>query len=88
MPSAILIGQLDDFLGRVTSYVQYQQRGVQESWKIDFHTYKGGSSGSNIEKGAVAEEVFLIGEALAETQALATAVADTARIATIVSQVR
>lgn len=54
-------------------------------WKLDFHTYgrTGRVNGKRVELQP--DEVFIIGEALAETQSLATAVADTARVATIVS---
>jgi hypothetical protein len=54
-------------------------------WKLDFHTY-GRSGRVNGQKADVQpDEVFIVGEVLAETQALATAVSDTARVATIVS---
>lgn len=54
-------------------------------WKLGFHTYgrSGRVKGQKVE--LLPDEVFIVGEALADTQALATAVCDTARVATIVS---
>ena len=62
----------------VKEYVRQQQSDAQGAWKLVFHKYGGKD----------AEELVLIGEALADTQALATAVADTARVATIVSWIQ
>lgn len=82
---AILIGQLDNFLERVREYVALQHEGVDGSWDLGFHVYGqpqiSASSGCN----GQAHEVFLIGEALASTQGLATSIACMARIAVTVS---
>ncbi len=83
-PAAILIGQIDDFLERVRAYVLQQHDGVQEAWKLEFHTFDGNNRDSPAKSDMRPGEVFLIGEVLAETQVLATALADTARIATVV----
>lgn len=69
---------------RVKAYVA-QNQVDQGVWKLDFHTYgrTGRVDGQRVDLQP--DEVFIIGEALAETQSLATAVADTARVATVVS---
>lgn len=54
-------------------------------WKLDFHTYGGRRRVNGEWVDLQPDEVFIIGEVLAETQALATIVCDTARVATIVS---
>jgi hypothetical protein len=84
--TAILISQLDDFLVRVETYVSQQHDGVQETWQLKFHTYDGRNKDAPSKTDVIPGEVFLVGEVLAETQNLATALADTARIATVVSR--
>ena len=66
------------------AYVQQQHIGIQESWELDFHVHDGKNQ-DIISDNIVPGEIFVIGEALAESQELATALADTARIATVVS---
>ncbi|TPX15866.1 uncharacterized protein E0L32_000200 [Thyridium curvatum] len=67
----ILIKQLPKLLSDIKAYVALQHRHVtNEKWEIGFHTYGGEASG----------EVFLVGEALADSQVLATSVASTARV--------
>ncbi|KAK6221103.1 hypothetical protein LQW54_001676 [Pestalotiopsis sp. IQ-011] len=68
----ILIRQIDDFVTRIRDYVDTQHRDSSGWWKVDFHVH-----------GRNTDEVFLVGEALADTQVLATSVASTARIATM-----
>ncbi len=60
---------------RVKEYVALQHKDAEGTWDIDFHMYGRGT-----------DEVFVVGEALASTQELATSVANIARIACIVSQ--
>ncbi|KAJ9617230.1 hypothetical protein H2200_000951 [Cladophialophora chaetospira] len=79
----ILISQLDNFLGRVRAYVQQQHEGIEEAWKLEFHTYDGRSKDFPARSDVLPGEVFLIGEVLAKTQDLAASLADTAAIATI-----
>ncbi|KAL1616687.1 hypothetical protein SLS54_008254 [Diplodia seriata] len=69
----ILIDQRDVLLERVKAYVAAQHRDSAGSWQLGFHVY-----------GAGSPEIFIVGEALASSQQLATSVANTARIATIV----
>ena len=83
--TAILISRIDDFLQRVRAYVRQQHDRVQETWQLQFHIYDGRNKDASLRTDIVPEEVFLIGEVLAETQVMATALADTARIATVVS---
>ncbi|KAI8960262.1 hypothetical protein F5Y11DRAFT_358643 [Daldinia sp. FL1419] len=75
----ILISQLDSLLKIVKRYAVEQHSHVAEKWEFDFHIY------GRPEKGAESEspEVFIIGEALAPTQELATSIAATARIGVI-----
>ncbi|KAF9636558.1 hypothetical protein BFW01_g7454 [Lasiodiplodia theobromae] len=72
----ILIDQLDTLLERVKAYVAAQHRD-HSGWELDFHVY-----GKQVPPSS---EIFLIGEALASSQQLATSLACTARIATTVS---
>ena len=75
----ILLSQLPSLLQRVKGYVAQQHAGVSEIWKLGFHVY----GYDEITKQAGAGSVLVIGEALAETQATATSVASTARIACV-----
>ncbi|EMR68246.1 putative caib baif family enzyme protein [Eutypa lata UCREL1] len=68
----ILIKQLDTLLDRVKKYVALQHKKADGTWEFDYHLYGKGTN-----------EVFLVGEALASTQELATSVANIARIACI-----
>jgi len=69
---------------RIKEYVA-QNQSEPGMWKLGFHTY-GRSGRVNRQKvDLLPDEVFIVGEALADTQALATTVCDTARVATIVS---
>ncbi|RYP32718.1 hypothetical protein DL767_005052 [Monosporascus sp. MG133] len=68
----ILIKQLDTLLERVKAYAKLQHRNAEGTWDLGFHVYGRGTN-----------EVFLVGEALASTQELATSVANIARIGCI-----
>lgn len=69
------------------AYVRQQTDETLGSWQLEFHKYDGKNAPYTSKTKNLPEKVFLIGEALADNQALATTVADTARIATIVSSV-
>ncbi|KAK1485366.1 hypothetical protein CTAM01_12581 [Colletotrichum tamarilloi] len=74
----ILIEQLDDLLILVKAYVKQQHKNVSGDWDLDFHTYgKGQSTPSG------PGEIFIVAEAIAPTQELATGLVSTARIALI-----
>ncbi|PNP42358.1 hypothetical protein TGAMA5MH_06040 [Trichoderma gamsii] len=75
----ILISQLDALFHRVKGYVTQQHSHISEKWELGFHTY--GYDETN--KTAHVGNVFLVAEALAETQATATSIASTARVACI-----
>lgn len=75
----ILISQLDSLLNRVKGYVTQQHSHISEKWDLGFHTY--GYDETN--KTAHMGNIFLVAEALAETQATATSIASTARVACI-----
>ncbi|KAK9326611.1 hypothetical protein V1520DRAFT_125791 [Lipomyces starkeyi] len=82
----ILIGQIDSFLVRVKEFTKQQHSGVTESWDLDFHVYGANGVMGVQEPGDSSykpREIFLVGEALAPTQKLATSVASSARIACV-----
>ncbi|GAM91176.1 hypothetical protein ANO11243_092230 [Dothideomycetidae sp. 11243] len=70
MVDPILLSQLDDFLNGVRAYVKKQHRDVNKWWQLEFHT-----------TGSADSQIFIVGEALAETQQLATSLVSCARIA-------
>lgn len=82
--AAILINQLDNLLKRIKEYVAKQHEKAEGTWDLDWHIY-----GQNqVTPDGHPAEIFLVGEALASTQELATSVVSTARIATVVSASR
>lgn len=76
----ILIQQLPSLLDRAKAYVSQQQGHVKEKWTLDFHIY---GFDSEMNKKSSSSDVFIVGEALAESQTLATSVASSARIACV-----
>ncbi|KAK2053534.1 hypothetical protein LY76DRAFT_270960 [Colletotrichum caudatum] len=74
----ILVQQLDNFLISVKAYVRQQHPGIPGDWDLGFHVYGRGQS-TPVGPG----EVFLVVEAVAPTQQLATGLVSTARIALI-----
>ncbi|OHW89738.1 hypothetical protein CSPAE12_11659 [Colletotrichum incanum] len=76
----ILVQQLDSFLISIKAYVKQQHPNVPGDWDLDFHVY---GKGQSTPTGP--GEVFLIAEAVAPTQQLATGLVSTARIAMIAS---
>ncbi|KAH7122678.1 hypothetical protein B0J11DRAFT_608191 [Dendryphion nanum] len=79
----ILISYLDILLPRIKGYVSTQHEDVGGKWALDFHTYGRDQVSALPENAGEASEVFLIGEALADTQDLASSIASAARIATV-----
>jgi hypothetical protein len=89
----ILIAQLPSFLKRTRGYVAQQHAHVEkeDKWELEYHVYgqrrlQNDNSTSEeppvlIQQGG--GEVFIVGEALASTQALATSVISCARIACV-----
>lgn len=78
----ILIANLPSFLRRVKEYVVQQHAHVdkKDKWELEFHTYgQNPRASSSTQQG----EVFIVGEALASTQSLATSVSSCARIACV-----
>ncbi|KAK0763522.1 hypothetical protein N5P37_002899, partial [Trichoderma harzianum] len=71
-----LISQLHPLLDRIKAYVAKQHEHVTEKWELGFHIY--GYDEAN--KAVHAKNVFLVAEALAETQATATSIASAARV--------
>ncbi|KAI1102445.1 hypothetical protein F4804DRAFT_265541 [Jackrogersella minutella] len=77
----ILIKQFDSLIKIVKEYAADQHSNVTGNWELDFHLY-----GKQDEESAAttpSPEIFIIGEALASSQELATSVAATARIGVI-----
>ncbi|EHK21708.1 uncharacterized protein TRIVIDRAFT_70705 [Trichoderma virens Gv29-8] len=72
----ILISQLHSLLERVKAYVAQQHAHIAEKWELGFHIY--GYDEAN--KAVHAKNVFVVAEALAETQVTATSVASSARV--------
>jgi hypothetical protein len=83
----ILISQLPSLLDTVKDYVTKQHKDILETWDLGFHVYGRDQMLNNAIAGGPSApsvgEVFLIGEALAETQAVATSIATTAKTACI-----
>lgn len=83
----ILIEQLPNLLEVIKEYVTQQHKGVDGKWELGFHTYgrdqilqNSASSGAS---APFVGQIFLVGEAFADTQSLATSVATTAKTACI-----
>ncbi|KFY76155.1 hypothetical protein V499_04085 [Pseudogymnoascus sp. VKM F-103] len=82
----ILIGQIDDFLTRIKEFVKQQHKEAAGTWEMDFHVYGARGIMGALEPGDPTykpREIFLVGEALASSQELATGVASSARIACV-----
>ncbi|RAO67758.1 uncharacterized protein BHQ10_003770 [Talaromyces amestolkiae] len=80
----ILISQLPSFFTRVKEYVVQQHSHLdkvdkESKWELEFHVYGQNAHNSRLQQG----EVFIVGEALASTQSLATSVISCARIACV-----
>ncbi|KAJ5984541.1 hypothetical protein N7481_006640 [Penicillium waksmanii] len=76
----ILIRQLPSLLHRAKAYVKQKHAHTREKWEVDFHVY-----GFDLDRNERTStgDVFIVGEALAETQALANSVTSSARIACV-----
>lgn len=75
----ILIQQLPSLLSRVKAYVAQQHSQIQDEWSLDFHIY----GFDPARPPELLGKVFLVGETLAGSQALATSIASSARIACV-----
>ncbi|KAI9753139.1 MAG: hypothetical protein M4579_005301 [Chaenotheca gracillima] len=89
----IMIPQIDSFLGRIKAYVARQHPETGGNHKLEFHIYgennnrtiptpakTNGCSPGRENDVQVPEEIFIVGEALAADQSVATSIASTARI--------
>lgn len=76
----ILISQLNALFAKIKAYVRQQHKHVTETFEVDFHVY--GLNPDGLTTNSV-NGVFVVGEALAESQNVANSVASTARIACI-----
>ncbi|KAL1890319.1 hypothetical protein Sste5346_008321 [Sporothrix stenoceras] len=84
----ILLSQLPSLLGQIKKYVGQQHTHLDAStWDLDFHVYDGKDHDGEdagmpaiIPQGPPPGVVFIVGEALAPTQAEATSLASAARI--------
>ncbi|EPE33569.1 hypothetical protein GLAREA_06582 [Glarea lozoyensis ATCC 20868] len=82
----ILIKGIDSFLERAKAYVKQQHKESPGTWELDWHVYGVDGIMGSLEPGDPSyqpREVFLVGEALASSQELATSVASCARIACV-----
>ena len=82
----ILISQLSFVLEQAKKYVAQQHKLVQEEWSLDFHVYGQHDQAESNSTGtfpSAPHEVFIVGEAVAKTQAAANAIAATARVACV-----
>lgn len=79
----VLIGQLRDFLGRVRSYVQerFLDLDKSESCRLIYHVYGQNGVMGPLETQANGDthEIGILGEVVAPTQVLASAIANSAR---------
>ncbi|KAL2071940.1 hypothetical protein VTL71DRAFT_11283 [Oculimacula yallundae] len=79
----ILIGQIDSFLARIKEFVRSRSNDITGEWSIDFHVYGGNGIMGSLDPGNSfyePREIFIVGEALAQTQAAANSIASTARV--------
>ena len=84
--AATLVGQIDSLLDRIKWYCHQQHDAVDGKWEIDFHLY-GKDQVSNLPHNlGQPSELFLVGEVLASSQALAYTIAYTAGVATTVGR--
>ncbi|KAK6825001.1 hypothetical protein PG987_012495 [Apiospora arundinis] len=72
----ILLRQIDPLLEQIRSYIAVQHSDVSD-WDIHWHIH------GKDKEGNIAEDIFLIGEVIAPTQAEARAIASTARVGTM-----
>ncbi|KAI1372462.1 hypothetical protein F4677DRAFT_263532 [Hypoxylon crocopeplum] len=79
----ILIKQFESLVDIVKGYAASQHKHASGEWEFDFHLYGKPDQSADDESVAQSQELFVIGEALASSQELATSVAATARIAVI-----
>lgn len=75
-----MIKNIDNLFGRIKLYVKEQHPDITGEWDLDFHVY---GRDQSTPKGP--GELFIIAEAIAENQKLATSMASKARVAMIVS---
>ncbi|KAF2637851.1 hypothetical protein P280DRAFT_457567 [Massarina eburnea CBS 473.64] len=75
----ILIRQLDSVLDTIRKYVEFQHEDTEGTWQMDWHIY----GKDTVTKDGKPGEVFIIGEALAPTQELASSLVSTARVASV-----
>lgn len=82
---AILTGQIDTFLESVKQYTKSQCTHIEGTFDLDFHIYGKDQVSALPDHAGEPSEIFLVGEALASSQELASSVVHTAKVATIVS---
>jgi len=82
----ILIKQIDQVISQVKQYCAQQHKEATGTWELEFHVYGANGIMGPLEPGDSSykpREIFLVAEALASSQALATSVVSCARIACI-----
>lgn len=80
----ILIGQIHDYLETGKKHCARQHRDMDGKWKLDFHIYgapeRQPHDSDAIDESLMPNEVFIVGEVLADSPALAKSIASTARV--------
>lgn len=82
----ILISQLDNVLERIKDYAGFQHKHITEKWDLNFHVYgrdENWTLGSGGRPYSGSKGVFIVAEAVAESQHVATSVCASARIGCI-----
>ena len=82
----ILVSQLDKVLQRIKDYITFQHKHVAEKWELNFHVYGRDDNWTPASGGrpySGPKGVFIVGEAVAESQKVATSVCASARIGCI-----
>ncbi|OCT49093.1 caib baif family enzyme [Cladophialophora carrionii] len=82
----ILVSQLDSVITRIKEYVAFQHKHITEKWDFDFHVYgrdenwNPSAAGVGGRPYAGSKGIFIVGEAVAESQHVATSICASARI--------
>jgi hypothetical protein len=77
----VLISKIDKVLPAVKAYVKEHHKDISGDWDLDYHVYGKGSH-----DGTGPGEIFVVAEAIAPTQKLASSIVSMARVGLIVSR--
>ncbi|EXJ56920.1 hypothetical protein A1O7_07264 [Cladophialophora yegresii CBS 114405] len=80
----ILVGQLDKVIARIKEYVTFQHKHITEKWDLEFHVYGRDENWTGEGRPySGSKGIFVVGEAVAESQHVATSICASARIGCI-----